>query len=374
MHIPLTRGRLAALAVALLAIVALILGLIAPPTAEEAGARSAAPGLLVSEFSDTSSTLWLVAPDRAADPAARTEFLRVEHAPGWDIEGSVSPTGDLLAYLVLPPGRRDATAQAQLFVVADAAPELLADQLDLPAGLAWSHDGRHVFARRTEPLDNGGRSFTILRIDVRSGATETVTRRKDVLGLYPVGAGGGTTYVTVLGPRGSELVQINGAPSSARVISPLMTRDWTLSPSGGRLAFTEQQGVALAVRVIDLTEPPPEEPALRTAGVSASARGSASPVWRPNGDLSVGTFGEDGSPTLRVAAAGETSVELAPESGFALPVGWSADGALLALRSFSGSGPGDPGEERAAILRPNSPLVHLPGTDLRILGWWGGAN
>ena len=57
-------------------------------------------------------------------------------------------------------------------------------------------------------------------------------------------------------------------------------------------------------------------------------------------------------------------------AGFDLPVGWSPDGAYLALRTFDGTGPGNPGAEGVALLGPDGASQVVAGDGLRILGWW----
>ena len=147
------RRLLAGVAVALI-LGGLALGLIAPPSsAGSADARAAGPHLLVSRYGDDESTLWLIDP---AAPARRQLWLHVAHAPGWAIEGAVSPAGGRVALLVVPPGARDPGAETQLLISDGGPPRVVADGLDLRGGLAWSADGRELFARRTLPGPDGG--------------------------------------------------------------------------------------------------------------------------------------------------------------------------------------------------------------------------
>ena len=362
------RRLLAAVAVALI-LGGLALGLVAPPSsAGSTDARAAAgPHLVVSRYGDDESTLWLIDP---AAPARRQLWLHVAHAPGWAIEGAVSPAGGRVALLVVPPGARDPGAETQLLISDGGPPRVVAEGLDLRGGLAWAADGRELFARRTLPGPDGGRRFQLIVLDFGGGAgadapvERTLLERGDTGGLYPVGrAAGGPAYAVAVGAGGSALIAIGGAVS-VLPFAAVVTREWSLSPGGSRLAYTEQRGMSLRVMVLDL-----DGPGLRTAQAvePGPAGGSASPVWGPGGTLYAGHFGagagggEIRSAGVRVAAA---------VAGFDLPVGWSPDGAYLALRSFDGTGPGDPGAEGVALLGPDGASQVVTGDGLRILGWW----
>ena len=378
MRIPLKRRSLVAAAVAGVAVAALVLGFVLPPpgrpAADAASSLPMSPRLLVSEFGDEQSTLWLVEADA---PERRTLFGHVLHAPGWELVGAVAPDGERIAYLHLPPGRRDPQSEAVLTVADADGSRALADGLDLRGGLAWSADGSAVYARRT--LDRGGElpRFILLEIDVVSGQARTLLSRDDVFGLYPVGRPlSGPVYAVVIGSGGSDLVVVGGDGSGGQRLAAGITRDWTLSPDGSRLAFSEQHGVELEVRVASLVDEAPfaaTQVLLSEAGIP-NPLGTASPAWHPDGSLSIGTFGAtSGSPTLRVQGNGASAfVEAERAQGFALPVAWSPAGTHLALRAFSGIGPGAPGEEGTVVIGPDGIARPLPGRFVRVLGWWNG--
>ena len=125
MRIEITRPRLILVLAFSLALFAFVLGVAFPPARPDSGtvvrpsvAGAAADSstadsearLLVSEFADQRSTLWLVDADA---PDERQEFLTIDHAAGWEISGAVSPEGMRLAYVVLPPGRQEPKLNGQ---------------------------------------------------------------------------------------------------------------------------------------------------------------------------------------------------------------------------------------------------------------------
>ena len=358
----------------------LALGLIAPPSsAGSTDARAAAgPQLVVSRYGDDESTLWLIDP---AAPARRQLWLHVAHAPGWAIKGAVSPAGGRVALLVVPPGARDPSTETQLLISDGGPPRVVADGLDLRGGLAWSADGRELFARRTLPGPDGGRRFQLITLDFSDASgpdapvERTLLERGDTGGLYPVGrAVGGPAYAVAVGAGGSALIAIDddaidddGGGISVLPFAAVVTREWSLSPGGSQLAYTEQRGTALRVMVLDL-----DGPGLRTAQAvePGPPGGSASPVWGPGGTLHAGHFGAGaGGGEIRSAGVRVT----AAVAGFDLPRGWSPDGAYLALRTFEGTGPGNPGAEGVALLGPDGASQVVAGDGLRILGWWHAA-
>lgn len=406
------RSLIATSALALVAL-ALLLGVFFPPDGPNAGAavsnvesKPATSALLVSEFSDTSSTLWLVEP---TNPANRTRFLRVDHAPGWEINGAVSPSGEQLAYVVLGPGRRDAETEASLFVTKGSfvtngvsvtagdggAPALLAEGVDLRGGVTWTADGLALIVRRTTVDAEGRRSFAILEVRLADGRVTTQLQRDDVAALHIIGRPvGGPLYAALISGAGTRLLAVGDEKST--LLSSNITRGWTLSPSGDQLAYTEQRGLAMQVLVLSLREFEPAFPALRAATAAGQALlddafdkeafdedarsdvGTASPVWAPDGSLSVGAFEGPGSQVraqgLRTASVGLRTASVGNGDGFALPLAWSPDGVHLAIRAFEGTGPGNTSNETAGIVGADGAIETVSGKHILVLGWWNGSR
>ena len=392
MHKTVGRPRFLAAVFVLLVLTALILGVVARPERDAGAAAptddalfaqtSSTPGtLLISEYADARSTIWAV---NADDPLQRSLVFQADHALGWDVEGIVSPDGQSLAYLALPPGEHDARGQAALYVFTTGVlePWQIATQLDLQGGLTWHADGSAVFVRRTEADRDGRERFTLLEIDTSNGQERTLLSRNDVLGLYALGTTlEGAAFAVAVTPQGSDLIALS-SDAPIQQISSTVTRDWRISPDGTQLAFVEQDGLQLQVRVISLRE----EEALRAVGAKLErsglaraaeegATGTAAPAWHPDGSLSLSSYGAaEPTPTLRVQADGQTSIAAAPEQGFALPVAWSPDGSHLAVRAFSGTGPGAAGTEQVAVASVDDGTpTPVPGAFVRVLGWWHGA-
>ncbi len=64
-----------------------------------------------------------------------------------------------------------------------------------------------------------------------------------------------------------------------------------------------------------------------------------------------------------------------PKRGFDVPVGWSPDGAHLAVRSFEGSSPTQPGKERLVIVELSEGRVEVgDGGALEFIGWMAGGG
>ena len=345
-----------------LPLVGLMLGLAMPAATEiEFGQRDGGPPrLLANEFHDTWSTLWLVSADDL--DGSRTRLADVPHAPGWDVEAATAPDRSVAAVLSLPPGSWDAKTQAALDLVTERGARRLATGLDLTGGVVWSDDGAHLLARR-------GNSLLALGAD--SGEELGRWSPPGVSGPYGVAMRDDRIWAVTIDAWGStlsELALTNGrvAVLSRTRIADGATRDWALSADGSLLAFGVQRGIDLSVRVAALGDRQPEGELLLSSASGSAARmavpeiaagdgipNSAAPVWRSDGGLQFGSWHDAGD-----------------EDGFVLPLSWDAGGDWLAVRSFSGSGPGDPGEERAAVQRPDGSLSTSKDGNLRLFGWW----
>ena len=346
----------------LLPVIGLLLGLFVPRSGTtiefgsgslfESNSDEISPVFLASEYYDTYTTLWLA---HADDPDKRSRLADIAHARGWDIEASVNPIQPAVAVLAIPPGGWDPASHASLLVISEDGVRRLATNLELRGGLLWSDDGRHLV---------GQRAGIVLVLDASSGAVVADWKPTRSHSAHPVALTHDTLWVATVQSSGTLIAEVrltdSGLATVERVkLSDGVTRDWTLSPDGSRLAFTEQHGLDLRVRVVPLHN---DDPHLVSSSWSVAERSSsdsrddvgpsASPVWRPDGQLDIGSWDEATS-----------------ETGFTLPIAWDQSGEWLALRSLDGSGPGRVTGKRLAFQGPDGALVQAPD-DLSFVGWW----
>ena len=348
----------------LLPLVGLLLGLLAPrsgaPIELGAGAyiasergNESAPWFVASEYHDTLTTLWLVSADDPDRP--RLRLADVPHASGWDIEASVAPQAGVVAVLAIPPGGWNPASHAALLLIDDSTTRPIAAGLDLRGGVVWSDDGRHLIVRRAGAIS----------VVAGSGREVGSWSPVEVGSAHPIAMRGDTLWVALVRSDGTFVVNLtlgdDGLSSRGeRWISNEATREWTLSPNGARLAFTEQRGVELSVRVAPLSERVDLWVSNHwTIGELKGATGqtqpaqiasSASPVWRPDGTLDVGRWTDT-------------------TEQFTLPVGRDPSGRWLALRSLAGSGPGDVTAERLVLRGPDDTLRETRD-GIKFVGWW----
>ena len=238
-----------------LPVVGLLLGLFVPragTTIEfgsgslfESSSGEISPVFLASEYHDTYTTLWLA---NAHDPDKRSRLADIPHAPGWDIEASVNPIQPAVAVLAIPPGGWDPASHASLLVISQDGVRHLATNLELRGGLLWSDDGRHLVAQR---------AGIVLVLDASSGTVVADWKPTRTHSAHPVAMTNDTLWVATLQSSGTAIAEVqlteSGPVTVERVkLSDGVTRDWTLSPDGSRLAFTEQRGLDLRVRVVSV--------------------------------------------------------------------------------------------------------------------------
>src|SRR5919106_686222 len=218
-------------ALLLLLVLALVLNI---PSTSSGAATSSGPRIAYFEFGLRADTLWLADP---FNPEQRESVLSVPHAPEFGLVPSVSPDGRMLAFTALAPRTRapSAAAPAGLWLaeLAGGQPRLLASGVDLQVKPVWSSAGDSVVYRKTT---GDGYAISLLPID---GANERVLAKSSEA-LLPVAARDGRVYYVALGDGGSTFHSVdltNGSISAPLQLSDGLTRDWTLSPDGRRLAF-----------------------------------------------------------------------------------------------------------------------------------------
>ena len=373
---------LAALALAVLAAPALYLAGRSgdEPAAGPGGAVPAGPGeqlLVLAEFGPAVDEIFLVP---ARDPSDRTPVASVEHASGWGIHPAAEMAGALAAYTVLPPDarpERDSPAELWLLDVESGERTRLARDADLLAAPALSRDGAAVVYRTS-----GGGEQSLVRVDVQSRSRRVLHTARTAFGLFPVAlTPGGELLFSEISGEGTVLSAVpldGGEPRSLFRASAHIARDWRLSPDGTALSYLAP--VPLAERVVHRLHVAALAPGAAPVQPDAGGGGAGEqygPVWRPGGGaVTVGgeaASSATGAVTLLLSGPGGATELAAPPAGFDVPLGWSPDGRILAVRSFDGRNSTDPGAESYALVDGSGARRAVPArSQLLFLGWWTG--
>ena len=323
------------------------------------------PLVIYSEFGQAADTLWAADPD---DPTARAELAVIQHAWGYGILPSLSPSGDYIAYTVLAPG--SPTAELWLLETSSGVATRLAGGVDLRIAPVWSPAGDALVVRRSAGQEGFG-SSQLLRIDME-GTIETLAA--DGAGLFPIdfSPDGRWLYFAVLTPSGTDLARAPAAGGETETLAHLsngVARDWRLSPDGTRLAYLAQSSantnVTFAAQVLEIETGDVQTP-LGQADVTQFG-----PVWAQNGGLTIGRLDRDTGTPLRLSVDGAPLAVLPSASaGFDVPLSWSPDGVHLAVRSFEGSSTAAPGPSRVVIVSTDGGRIQLsPQSDVVVAGW-----
>lgn len=306
--------------------------------------------LLAADYAVDRTALNLVDPLDLDEPGERLAVI--EHAAGWPPTGRVRPDGRAVALLVLPRGRSDERTGATIELLSEDSRVRIADGLDVHGGVVWSDDADHLLARA-----ESGPGHRLLVLDGRTGELRAGHAGASGLSLYPVamiGAGVWAAEISADGSvlaefelRGGELVRLR----SFRLADGI-TRDWAVSPDGAAVAYGLQLGSEPAVALKSLGGAPAGA-ALHGGGEISEGEplaDAAMPVWLSAGELALARWpGRD---------------------GFTVPIAADAGSGRLAVRLLSGSGPGDPGDERAAVVHPDGSRTSASDPARRIIGWW----
>lgn len=288
------------------------------------------------------------------------DLLMVRHATGGAVarsvaafpryldfgaRGSASPAGDTVA--VLSVGDRPASAAALTLVdPASGATRVVPGGFQYLSPLAWSNDGRRLgllaFSAANEPP-------VVVEVDTAGGGIAAVYRFDAALEAAPVGftPDGRRVLAVVLDGGGSSLWSVTaGEAVRLATLSPGLTRDWTLSSDGSRLAFVERAGVGgrrYIGRVLTLA-----------TGTVQRAPGDGDQfgaVWQPG--TSAAEFGGPGG-SLQLADGGD---------GYLVPRAWSPDGTTLVASVFEG------GEARTEVIRGSEWRMPLGSNEAAFIGW-----
>jgi len=343
----------------------------------DAARAGGSPLLIYSEFGRNSDTIWAAPAD---DPDHRTRLATIDHAYEYGVVASLSPDGERIAHTVLPVNGAaaiDAPAEVWAMDRDGRNRERLAVDADLPVAPVWSPDGSAVVFRRSDNRDSGGR-FQLVSVTTSSRETTLLDTANGVL---PIGfASDGALYFVSLSPTGTDLgvVDVPGAVASdVAHLSDDFARDWHLSPDGSRLAYLAPRqnanNVSFGTVVLDLNAG--AVAGLKATGLSNSQSDDFNPIWRPDGNVTIGRLtrnSDEGAPVLQMASNGGPAASplAAPPRGFDVPLVWSSDGGYLAVRHFEGSSTTNPGRSWVNIVGVDGGRFTVsPNSDVEVLGW-----
>jgi hypothetical protein len=338
---------------------------------EGAGQESGAQVAYV-EFGRGADTLWLAS---AEHPEQRDRLLTVEHAPDYGIVASLAPDASRFVFTALPATTKapsaDAPAGLWLASLTDTArPEAITANVDLLVKPVWRPDGAGVVVRRSGRPAGELDQYRLVYVDL-AAKTERDVAFANGLSLFPIAFRPASNELLVarLSTDASDLLILDvesGATREIGVLASGLTRDWSLSPAGDRLAYLELAMEAGQMRsrayVIDLAT------GVRTAATDGDGDDFA-PVWGADGALTIGRAGNDrGTSGLITVRSGESALAPAP-AGFDVPLAASPTADGLAVRSFDGASARAPGRAVLALIRPDGSRTTIAGGEVTFLGW-----
>ncbi|HEY8173257.1 MAG TPA: hypothetical protein VIH21_09210 [Dehalococcoidia bacterium] len=335
-------------------------------------AQSRGQQLVVSEFGQHTDTIAAIDPE---DPGARIEIATIDHADSYGIFATLAPDSDAVAYTALPPDTAhpspDAPAHAAI-VDASGDVKLLADDVDLLVPPLWAPDGSAIVVRKSVFRDDGTASYELLFLG-RDGSRSTITQWSSAA-VFPIAFApdGSRLYFATLNAGGSDIYSVATDGADETRIAHLtdgIARDWRLSPDGTAIAYSVADPTAEGVRTMLLDV---AAGAVTDASASPDAdRVEFNPAWRADGRLTVASIKPDGGgDAVALDASGDAETLTHNASTIDLPLGWSPDGATLAVRSVDGARPHDAGESHLEIVRDDGSRERVSDNpDVLVVGW-----
>jgi len=329
-----------------------------------------------SVFTPTQSTLWL---GETANPAHKTPLATIAHRDGYGPRASLSPNGESIAYLVLPPEGKDPAAEAEVWLINVKNPKSrkLAAGFDLYSAPVWSQDSQSI-TLRTASLASQPASYGLALLDTKTAERHDLVQGLPVLGVYPIGwiaDDNAMVYATISasGTEFHELTPSTGAHRLLLSISGGLARDFRVNPQRQQLLFTvfdPQHDPHYRVEVFDMRE------GVQTS-ILQDPKAFLSPVWKPDSGLI--TAGSDPENGRLHGGIGSISVGVQPEpsplvsapGAFFAPVAWAPSGGVLAARRFFGNNLGHIVSDQVILLTDaGNTLRTLDGQGyVEFVGW-----
>ncbi|KKK68244.1 hypothetical protein LCGC14_2946010, partial [marine sediment metagenome] len=257
--------------------------------------------MLYTEFESSQDTIRLVPLSNVLEPRS---IAVIPHAPFWGISASLSPDGQQVAYVVLPPivphPERAADDQAEVWVqpVSGGEPRRLAKNAGVRVAPVWSPDsGTLVF----QSFSRDSNSLTLFRVNIGDGAV-SVLASLGAAAAFPLAFAPNSDqfYVAQTSEGGTDLLAINTADGSVQTVARVaggIARGWRPSPDGVSIAFVNQiSAQEWEIAIASLAE---GSVSRLDSQAIPSGRELFSPVWHPQQPLlTVGTAPSDGGGVL----------------------------------------------------------------------------
>jgi Tol biopolymer transport system component len=321
------------------------------------------PRIAYFEFASAADTLWLA---DATDPSRRQKALVVPHADDFGVVPSLAPDGRRFVYTSLPPGLKapspDTPAGLWLFTAGESQPRLLADGVDLLVRPAWSRGSDAIVFRRSSlPSQSTPGHYDLVRLDLAIGEQRTLVS-SDGAALFPIAysADERLFYYVRIDGDGSQLAAAAGDGTGLEVarLASGLTRDWSLSPDGTRLAYLvmsfEDGRISSRAAVLDLA----------TGSIAAAGLPDVdafNPVWTADGRLVLGSPAVPGG-RERIGPAQLTS-------GFDVPLAFSPASDGLVVRSFDGVSAVSPGRPTLTLVDRGGVRHAVASGEVTFVGW-----
>ena len=368
-------GSLATWLVAILGVGLLVILLLSFVLERQTGPSSPVAGVGSSsriayfEFGRDADTLWLANP---ADLSDRKRLFAVQHAPEFGVVPSVAPDGRSFVYTALAPNTPapSPNAPAGLWhapVSANATPRLIAPNVDLLVEPVWSTNSKSLVYRRSTPA---GYALAILPI---AGGEERVLATSETSALFPVGFAkteASIYYVMIDESAGSRLFEVDLATGVSDFVTTLslgLTRDWSLSPDGTKVAYLEigigPDEVSSRALVFDFA-------AAKAEAVTNRTTAAFSPVWSADGDLVVGSLDEANRTAGLLTVDTSTRTMLGgPARGFEVPLAVGPGGSSYIVRAFENASSYSPGRSSLALVGADGVRQTIATGEVTFVGW-----
>ena len=321
------------------------------------------------EFGRDADTLWLANPSDLSD---RSRLFAVQHAPEFGVVPSVAPDGRSFVFTALAPDTPAPAPNApaglwSAAVSANATPKLLASNVDLLVEPVWSADSRNVVYRRSTA------SGYVLAIQPISGGEERVLTSSETSALFPIAFASTDAvlyYAAIDESAGSRLFELQLTSGVSRFVATLslgLTRDWSLSPDGSKVAYLEigfgQDEVASRAMVLDLAT-------ASTQAVTDRSTAAFGPVWSSDGDLVVGSLDDSAGAgdLLNINSAARTVID-GPARGFEVPLAVGPAGDTYIVRAFENASSFSPGRSSLALVAANGDRQTIATGEVTFVGW-----